>query len=188
MRDAPCFITNRGMDSFQNQPPAVIMEDEQISRTRKKKEARALRALGEKLVALSAEQLKNIDMPEELLEAVEFAQKIPSHGARRRQIQYIGTLMREVEVESIQNALENIRFGDVRKAYAFKKIEAWRDRLKQGDTVLLEEILRDCPDAERQRLTQLSRNARKEHEKGASQGVSAKSSRLLFRYLKQITG
>jgi len=159
------------------------MEDERISRTRKKKEARALRALGEQLMGLSSEQLENIDMPEELLEAVEFARKITSHGARRRQIQYIGALMRDIETESIQSALENIRYGDARKAHAFKKIEAWRDRLKQGDTALLEDILRSCPDAERQRLTQLARNALKEHEKG----ISAKSSRLLFRYLKQIT-
>ena len=159
------------------------MEDERISRTQKKKEARALRALGEQLVALSSEQLENIDMPEELLEAVEFARKITSHGARRRQILYIGALMRDIEIESIQSALENIRYGDARKAHAFKKIEAWRDRLKQGDTALLEDILRSCPDAERQRLAQLVRNACKEHEKG----VSAKSSRLLFRYLKQIT-
>ena len=160
-----------------------MMEDERISRTRKKKEARALRALGEQLMALSSEQLENIYMPEELLEAIEFARKITSHGARRRQIQYIGALMRDIETESIQNALENIRYGDARKAHAFKKIEAWRDRLKQGDTALLEDILRSCPDAERQRLTQLARNALKEHEKG----IGAKSSRLLFRYLKQIT-
>ena len=159
------------------------MEDERISRTQKKKEARALQALGEQLVALSSEQLENIDMPEEILEAVEFAWKVTSHGARRRQIQYIGALMRDIETESIQSALENIRYGDARKAHAFKKIEAWRDRLKQGDTALLEDILRSCPDTERQRLTQLARNALKEHEKG----ISAKSSRLLFRYLKQIT-
>jgi len=170
LRDAPCFIINKDM------------EDERISRTQKKKEARALRALGEQLMGLSSEQLENIDMPEELLEAVEFALKITSHGARRRQIQYIGALMRDIETESIQNALENIRYGDARKAHAFKKIEAWRDRLKQGDTALLEDILHSCPDAERQRLTQLARNALKEHEKG----IGAKSSRLLFRYLKQI--
>ena len=159
------------------------MEDEHISKTQKKKEARALRALGEQLVALSSEQLENIDMPEELLEAVEFVRKVTSHGARRRQIQYIGALMRDIEIESIESALENIRYGDARKAHAFKKIETWRDRLKQGDTAILEDILRSCPDAERQRLTQLARNAFKEQEKE----TSAKSSRLLFRYLKQIT-
>jgi ribosome-associated protein len=173
------------MDLSQMQPdPSVTMEDEHISKTRRKKEARALRGIGEQLVALSPEQLKNIDMPEELQEAVVFAREITSHGARRRQIQYIGALMRDIETDSIESALENIRHGDARKAHAFKKIETWRDRIKQGDTAILEDILRTCPDAERQRLTQLARNAIKEHEKG----ISVKSSRLLFRYLKQISG
>jgi ribosome-associated protein len=65
---------------------------------------------------------------------------------------------------------------------AFKQIEKWRDDLKGGNTDLIEEILRKCPAAERQRLTQLTRNARVEHQKQA--GV--KASRALFRYLNKI--
>jgi len=70
------------------------------------------------------------------------------------------------------------------KILAFKKIEKWRDELKEGNRVLIEEILDNCPDAERQRLTQLARNARNEYEAG--KGV--KSSKILFRYLNQISG
>ena len=160
------------------------MDDDRKSKTQKKIEARALQALGEQLVALSPEQLAGIDIDDDLREAVITASKIKSHGARRRQMQYIGTLMREFDPEPIHNALENIRFGNHQKLLAFKTVEKWRDELRQGNSALIEEILNTCPDAERQRLTQLARNAHQEYE--AKKGV--KSSRLLFRYLKQISG
>jgi len=160
------------------------MDEDRKSRTQMKNEARALQKIGEQLVALPPDQFAGIDIANELREAIIEAGKIKSHGARRRQLQYIGTLMRDIDPEPIQNALENIRFGDHQKLLAFKKIEKWRDELKQGNSALIEEILNNCPDAERQRLTQLARNARNEYE--AKKGV--KSSRLLFRYLRQVSG
>ena len=101
------------------------MDEDRKSRTQKKNEARALQKLGEELVALSPEQLANIEMTDELRMAVIEAVKIKSHGARRRQLQRIGTLMRDIDPEPIQEALENIRFGDHQKLLAFKKIEKW---------------------------------------------------------------
>ena len=160
------------------------MDDERISRTQKKKEARALQKLGEELVTLSPERLADIEMPDELRKTVVEAAKIKSHGARRRQLQRIGKLMREIDPEPIQNALENIKLGDHQKNLAFKKLEKWRDELKQGNLALIEEILSECPVADRQRLTQLARNAHNEYE--VRKGV--KSSRTLFRYLKQVSG
>ncbi|MEA3429273.1 MAG: ribosome biogenesis factor YjgA [Thermodesulfobacteriota bacterium] len=160
------------------------MDDDSKSRTQKKNEARALQKLGEQLVALSSEQLERIDISDDLRNAVIVAGKTKSHGARRRQLQYIGTLMRNADLEPIQNVLENIRLGDYQKILSFKKIEKWRDELKEGNRVLIEEILNNYPDAERQRLTQLARNARNEYKAG--KGV--KFSKILFRYLNQISG
>ena len=159
------------------------MDDDLKSRTQKKNEAKALQKLGEQLVALSPEQLEGIEMSDDLRNSVIVAGKIKSHGAKRRQLQYIGTLMRDIDPEPIQKALENIRLGDLQKILAFKKIEKWRDELKEGNRELIEEILNNCPDAERQRLTQLARNARNEYQEG--KGV--KSSKMLFRYLNQIS-
>ena len=158
------------------------MDDDRKSRTQKKIEARALQELGEQLVALPSEQLAGIDIDDDLREAVMAASKIKSHGARRRQLQRIGKLMRAIDPRPIQDALENIKLGDHQKNLAFKKIEKWRDELKQGNQALIDEILKNCPDADRQRLTQLARNAHKEYKAG--KGV--KSSRILFRYLKQV--
>ncbi len=159
------------------------MDDNRKSRTQKKNEARALQKLGEQLVALSFQHLESINISDDLHHAVIVARKTKSHGARRRQLQYIGTLMRDIDPEPIQNALENIRLGDHQKILAFKKIEKWRDELKEGNRVLIEEILNSCPEAERQRLTQLARNARHEYEAGKG----LKSSKILFRYLHQIS-
>ena len=152
------------------------------SRTQKKKADRALQHLGEALLTLSAEQLKAIDMPDELARAVQSGRQMKAHGARRRQLQYIGALMRNIDPAPIRNALERIRGGEVHKALAFKRLEAWRDALKEGDLEMLEEVLAQCPDADRQRLSQLMRNARRDGD--ARQ--TTKASRLLFRYLREI--
>ncbi len=91
------------------------MDTEYKSRTRRKNEDRALQRLGEQLVALPFGQLETMGLPDELLTAIECARKIRSHGARRRQIQYIGALMRHIDPEPIEIALERIRSGNSRK-------------------------------------------------------------------------
>jgi ribosome-associated protein len=158
--------------------------DESIdkSRTQLKKEALMLQRTGEKLVALSDEQLDRIELPSALRSAVLDAKEIRAHGARRRQMQYIGSLMRKIDTATIEKALRIIEQGAYDQARAFHKMEAWRDQLVEGDDILLEKILSTHPHANRQRLGQLVRSARKEKDKGAP----PKSSRNLFRYLKEL--
>jgi len=91
------------------------MDTDYKSRTQKKNEDRALQRLGEQLVALPAVQLETMELPEELLAAIEFTRKIKNHGARRRQIQYIGVLMRQIDPQPIKTVLERIRSGNFRK-------------------------------------------------------------------------
>jgi len=91
------------------------MDPDYKSRTRKKNEDRALQRLGEQLVALPFSQLETMGLPDELMIAIELARKIKSHGARRRQIQYIGVLMRHIDTQPIETALERIRTGNIRK-------------------------------------------------------------------------
>ena len=91
---------------------ACQMDADYKSRTRKKNEDRALQRLGEQLVALPSVQLETVGLTDELLEAIEFARKIKKHGARRRQIQYIGALMRHIDPQPIETALERIRSGN----------------------------------------------------------------------------
>jgi ribosome-associated protein len=85
------------------------------SRTQKKNEDRALQRLGEKLIALPMGRLATMELPEELLAAIELAHKIKSRSARRRQIQYIGALMRQIDPQPIEAALQRIRSENIRK-------------------------------------------------------------------------
>jgi ribosome-associated protein len=103
-----------------NAPPeenlnVYCMDTDYKSRTRKKNEDRALQRLGEQLVALPFVQLEAMELPGELLTSIEFARKISSRGARRRQIQYIGVLMRHIDPKPIETALERIRSGNSQK-------------------------------------------------------------------------
>ena len=154
-----------------------------ISRTRLKKEDHALQMLGEKLVNLSLNQLDRIGIPGEILQEVLLASKTTAHGARRRQIKHIGALLRDIDTTPIEKALQVIAMGDYEQKAAFKKTENWRDRLKEGDMALISDILAECPLAERQQLSQLARNARKEFEGGKG----TKASRALFRYLREVS-
>ena len=157
--------------------------DAPISRTKKKKEDHARQAIGERLVELSEGQLERMGLPDEILEEVLLASKTGSHGARRRQIKYIGSLLRNMDINFIEKALEVIDRGDYEQKAAFKKIENWRDRLKEGDMKLMEEILSEFPMAERQHLSQLARNAKKEFE----EKKGTKASKMLFQYLKEVS-
>lgn len=152
------------------------------SKTQKKIEARSLQELGSKLLKLSQAQLKEIDIPEEVLDALTLARTIKSREGLRRQMQFIGSLMRKIDSEPIQQAVDQIEQGSYRKALEFKETEQWRDELIAGNNELLEEILENHINADRQQLSQLVRNARKE----AGNNKPPKSSRVLFRYLREI--
>ena len=91
------------------------MGTEYKSRTQKKNEDRALQRLGEQLVALPIGQLEIMELPDELMTAIKLAHKIKSRSARRRQIQYIGAIMRHIDQQPIEAALGRIRSGNIRK-------------------------------------------------------------------------
>jgi ribosome-associated protein len=151
------------------------------SKSQVKKEMLALQVLGEKLVELSADQIKKIDMPLELRDALLFAKTINKGEPRRRQLQYVGVLMREVDPEPIQKVLDTISKGRLQETTQFKELERWRDKLVEGNDDLLEEIV--SRGADRQTLRHLVLNARKEREVNKPQ----KASRALFRFLKALS-
>ncbi len=152
---------------------------EQVSKTQKKKEALSLQALGEQLVTLSAEQLKNIDLPMDMLNAVTLAKSLKKHGALLRQMQYIGTLMRKHDPAPIQDALQRLEQGTHQQTEDHRKKEKWRDELIAGNDLLIEEILLQLPHIDRQQLTDLVQKARQER---AAKNPAPKAARTLFRY------
>jgi ribosome-associated protein len=156
------------------------MDMEPKSKSQLKREMLALQSLGEKLVDLSQDQITNIGMPPELQEAVLFARTIKRGEARRRQLQYIGSLMREVDPEPIRKAVEDISRGRLQDAGEFKELERWRDGLVGGNTRIIEEIVNKFPDANRQELSRLALSAAREREGNKP----PKASRALFRLLR----
>ncbi|GAB2180035.1 ribosome biogenesis factor YjgA [Denitratisoma sp. agr-D3] len=151
------------------------------SKSRKKREVEALQSLGVQLVALSTDRLKKIALPDHLREAVREAQRITSHGAKRRQFQLIGKLMREIDPAPIQEALDEINGVSAAATARLHALEKLRQRLLEDETVL-GQIAADHPGVDMQQLRQLRRNALKEQE----QGKPPKAFREIFRILKEL--
>ena len=149
-------------------------DDRPPSKSQKKREMNALQDLGSRLLEFSAEALERIDMPEDLKRAVREAKAMKSHEARRRQMQFIGALIRR--------ALELKDQGQLQDARAFQRLEIWRDGLLAGNADTAKDILAACPDADMKRLERLTTEARREKEKN----LPPKAFRALFRALRDL--
>jgi ribosome-associated protein len=136
-----------------------------MSKTRRKKAVHALQALGEELVALGEEQLARIELPERLRDAVMEARRITGFEARRRQLQYIGKLMRGVEAEPIRAALDAAQARSRGAAAAHKRTEAWRERLL-AEPGAANDLLAEYPEADSRQLRTLVRAALRERAEG----------------------
>ena len=154
---------------------------EKISRTQKKKAAQALQKLGEQLVELSEAQLAAMHLPAELAEAVQMARQMTSHEARRRQMQYIGSLMRQLDVTQVQKEIAGIAQQDHDAVRRFKQAERWRDALVAGDDSRLAWLAQRLSDRDQGHLLQLVRDARD----ASAFRRSPKAGRQLFRFLRQ---
>ena len=140
-----------------------------------------LQALGAELVALSVDQLKKIDLPDDLRDAVRDAQRFTQHEAHRRQLQYIGKVMRNIDPEPIQAALDEIKGLSAAATARMHALERLRTRFLEDETVI-GEIADTWPQADLQHLRQLRRNALKEHQ----QGKPPRAFRELFRELREL--
>jgi ribosome-associated protein len=143
----------------------VTNDEEKPSKTQRKKEVHALQELGEALVALTEEQLAHIALPELLRDAVTEARRITRFEAKRRQLQYIGKLMRRVEVEPIRAALDAAHAHSRGEAAAHRHVEAWRERLL-ADAGAADELAAEYPRADGRRLRALARAALRERAEG----------------------
>ena len=150
-----------------------------VSKTRRKKEMQALQSLGEALVALAPAQLSGLELPERLADAVAEARRTRTFEGRRRQMQYIGKLMRDVDPAPIERHLAQLRNANRRAAADHQEVERWRDRLLAEDGALAAlEAAR--PDIDTRHLRELVRDARRE----AARGGPPRARRMLFRALR----
>ena len=166
-----------------SRPLPTVADDARVppSKTRRKHEMHALQALGVELVALDPARLATLDLPERLVDAIGLARTLHRHEARRRQLQFVGRLMRDVDAEPIRAALSAWAEGPKRDRERFALVERWRDRmLDEADGV--QAFVDHYPGASREALTALVDAARAERGRGAPPSKS----RMLFRELRRI--
>lgn len=154
---------------------------EAASKTRRKLEMHELQDLGVALVALDARRLATLELPEALVDAIALARRTNRHEARRRQMQYIGRLMRDVDPEPLRVALAAWTRGSQAERAQFALVERWRDRVLQ-EPGGVDAFADAYPDAAREPLASLAAAAQEERARGAP----PHKTRELFRALKRL--
>ncbi len=140
------------------------MSDENlISKTRRKRQMQALQDIGATLTRLPAVQLARLDLPEELREAVDECRRMTKHEAVRRQLQYIGRVMRDLDAGPIAAQLEALHAPSHRETALFHRAERWRGDLL-ADPGAVERFTREFPEADPHRLRALAQAALEERQ------------------------
>lgn len=156
------------------------MAEPPVSKSERKRAATRLQELGRALAELRPGRLTEIPLPENLERAIADYRRFPSREAKRRQLQLIGKLMREIDTTPIEAALERLDGRSASARYEQHQLERWRDRLIE-DPDALTAYLSEHPHSDRQtlrRLIERTRTARNEQQQKMA-------SRALFRFLRE---
>jgi ribosome-associated protein len=140
-------------------------EDDFISKTQRKRQMTELQDVGAALVRLSAEQVARLDLPEELREAVLECKRFSKHEAVRRQMQYIGKLMRNIDAAPIVDQLAALQAPSRKQTALFHVAEKWREDILRDDDAIAR-FAAEFPAANQPRLRALAGAAREEKSKG----------------------
>ena len=157
-------------------------QDDGPSKSLLKRQSTELQQLGESLIELAPQELDELQLPEKLRDAIDVAKRITAHGGLYRQKQFIGKLMRKIDVEPIRAALEARRQLHRTEVLRLRRVEQWRDRLLDGDAASLVALLEEYPAADRSQLERLI--ARALHERQRKQPPTA--ARELFSVLRAV--
>jgi ribosome-associated protein len=158
-------------------------DSDEPSKSARKRAAHAAQDLGEELIRMRDSDLDALNLPERLVEALRDARRITSRGGGARQRQYIGKLMRDIDLEPIREFIASRSKIDAREAERFKRIETWRERLIAAGAPALEELERWRPGLDRD---EWSRRVSAAQEERARTGVTGTAGRELFRALRTL--
>jgi len=171
-----------GAMSKEERRPAVesMNDDEPISKSERKRRAHRLQALGRRLIELTDHQLDALELPDALRAAIADHRRFPSHEAKRRQLQFIGRIMRDMDPAPLQQALDALAGESAQARYEFHQLERWRDRLIEEPEALTE-FMAEYPEANTQQLRHHVIQVRK-----ATSGDAQRAAyRALFRFLRE---
>lgn len=189
--DSDLELTDEMESVYAHTPSPALHEDAQEdvdqaslkpSKTQRKQAAQALTDLGRQLVELKPQQLARIDLSEEIAIAVLDARKIKSHVARKRQLQYLGKLLRNAETDEISQQLEQVLAPGMHEASLSHQAEFWREQLLERGHSALAEFLQQYPTSDHQQLRQYLRQA---SQQGDNPRIKH-AKKLLYRELHQI--
>jgi ribosome-associated protein len=160
----------------------VETEQQRLSKSARKREAASLQELGVKLSALPDQEIKDLELPENLFIALRALRRLPSHGAQVRQRQYIGKLMRAIDPDPILAKLAERKQRHDVEIRKFQQIERWRDRLLSEPDTAVPAFVLEHPGADRAALLRLIEKAGRER----AEQRSPVGARELFAYLRQL--
>ena len=158
-------------------------EEDLISKSQLKRDSQALQDMGSQLVEMPEGQLKKFDLPENLRDAIYEARRLKNREGKRRQLQFIGKLMRTADTSFIQETLERMDHQSQTYRQHFMRLEEWRDKIISQGNSAIETLMEQYPAADRQQLRNLQRQAAREIE----QKKAPTASKKLFAYLRQIS-
>jgi ribosome-associated protein len=167
------------------EPPDAdeFTDEEPPSKSARKREAHAAQDLGEELVAMRDSDLVALDLPERVMDAIREARRLTSRGGLARQRQYIGKLMRGLDLEPIRAAMAARDERHAMESQRFKRLEQWRERLIAEGGPALEELGRGRAEFDQGAWQRLVDAASSERGRTGQSGVA---SRELFRALREL--
>ena len=159
------------------------MDDENIefvSKTELKKDSKKIQAFGKKISELSSEEISSFNIPDTISKAIKDCKSIKSNIAKKRQTQYLGKLLREIDLSEAYLRMDQINSNSQLEVRNNHKVEIWRERLIQ-DKNAVTELIEMFPDIDRQKIRQLIQNTLKE----IKASNPPKYYRQLFKFIKE---
>ncbi len=154
----------------------------EVSKTSLKKQSTDLQKLGRTLSQLSPRELDSLQLDPELRSAVDHARRISGGSALKRQIKFIGGLLRVMDAHPVRESLAALKMQSNREIRHHHRLENWRERLLEDGDSAIGDLVDEAPMVDRQRLRQLVRKARKE----GAQDKDPHATRALYRYLREV--
>ena len=155
--------------------------DDFKSKTALKNEAKDIHAFGKILVGLTDRQINQIELPENVHEAIKECKKLKKNSAQKRQSLYLAKLLRAIDLSEAQQFVDHLKFESQTEIKKFHKVEAWRNKLVT-DISNLTDFINLSPSIDIQKLRELILNSQREIKKGSSK----KFQKELFQFIKEI--
>jgi ribosome-associated protein len=174
---------HRGIDIHYGAAEGAAEAETRPSKTRLKQQSHDLQTLGVAVSELSEDRLAAVEMPEALREAIRMFRRTRTHEGRRRQMQYVGKLMRSADEAALREAVAAATLGSARETLALHEAERWRAELIADDDALTRWLLAH-PDTDTQQLRSLVRAARRDALGLAPEARQPKSFRELFQFVR----